>query len=548
MMRTSQRRLGQVAAILLGAAPAISAPQVPLDPADPDDPNAEQASVEEAAPPSLSSQRAVGDLDGDYERSISLEEALGLGLTDNLGLERAEVEAEVARFEALSTWGAFDWVFDANGQFADSDSVGSSSLFGGDVVSSQDSRLNLDLSRPLGTGGSFGFHFDSGLNVTDNSFANAPELYSSNLAVSYVQPLMRGAGEEYATSNQREAELTERRRVEERRQARQSLIHDVEVAYWELVAAGQQLEVAEAALKLGEEQIQREEARLRAGDGTEVDVLQAQTEVATRTETLLQTQNNLAQRGDDLKRLIVRDEASSLWGERIQATTPLPVAAPEDLALPDWQDAFQVALGKRPDLRTSRLDVDAARIRLTRAESERLYGLDLRLDASSGSFNADFTDALSETLEFDFPRYAARLDYNMPLQNRTASNAERAARERVRGSQITLEEAEVNALAEIRRTLRDVRYRAQAVRASEQSFELAKRQLEAEQQRFEADLTTTFEVLQFQQTLIEAASNRSAARAEYAKSLVAFDRARGTLGEETDILRQELAGDESQGR
>ena len=216
-------------------------------------------------PPSLSSQRAVGDLDGDYERSISLEEALGLGLTDNLGLERAEVEAEVARFEALSTWGAFDWVFDANGQFADSDSVGSSSLFGGDVVSSQDSRLNLDLSRPLGTGGSFGFHFDSGLNVTDNSFANAPELYSSNLAVSYVQPLMRGAGEEYATSNQREAELTERRRVEERRQARQSLIHDVEVAYWELVAAGQQLEVAEAALKLGEEQIQREEARLRAG-------------------------------------------------------------------------------------------------------------------------------------------------------------------------------------------------------------------------------------------------------------------------------------------
>ena len=185
-MRTSQRRLGQVATILLGAAPAISAPQVPLDPADPDDPNAEQASVEEAAPPSLSSQRAVGDLDGDYERSISLEEALGLGLTDNLGLERAEVEAEVARFEALSTWGAFDWVFDANGQFADSDSVGSSSLFGGDVVSRQDSRLNLDLSRPLGTGGSFGFHFDSGLNVTDNSFANAPELYSSNLAVSYV--------------------------------------------------------------------------------------------------------------------------------------------------------------------------------------------------------------------------------------------------------------------------------------------------------------------------------------------------------------------------
>ena len=536
--------------MFLGATPAFSAPQVP------EGPTAEQASAavqpgvaepsDAAETATSSTARPDADLNGQVNRQISLEDALGLGLTNNLGLERAEVEAEVARFEALSTWGAFDWVFDMNGQFADSDSVGSSSLFGGDVVSSQDSQLNLDLSRPLGTGGSFGFHFDSGLNVTDNAFANAPEQYRSNLAVSYVQPLMRGAGEDYATSNQREAEITERRRLEERRQARQSLIHDVEVAYWELVAAGQQLEVAEAALKLGKEQIQREEARLRAGDGTEVDVLQAQTEVATRTETLLQTQNNLAQRGDDLKRLIVRDETSGLWNERLDATTPLPEAAPDDLLLPDWQDAFQVALGKRPDLRTSRLDIDAARIRLVRAQSERLYGLDLRLDASSGSFNQDFTDAFTEAMEFDYPRYAARLDYNMPLQNRTASNSERAARERVRGSQISLEEAEVNALAEIRRTLRDVRYRAQAVRASEQSFELAKRQLEAEQQRFEADLTTTFEVLQFQQTLIEAASNRSAARAEYAKSLVALDRASGTLGEETDLMRQELAADASQ--
>ena len=539
MKRTSQRCLGRLAIALIGAAPVLSSPGSPQGPSTAEEDVPEEAA---AAPASVGSA-----LDGAGEgvRALSLEEALALGLSNNLGLERAEVDAEVARFEALSTWGAFDWVFDMNGQFSDSDSVGSSSLFGGDVVSTQDSQLNLDLTRPLGTGGTFGFHFDSGLNVTDNSFANAPEQYRSNLSVSYVQPLMRGAGEEYATSNQREAEIVERRRLEERRQARQLLIHDVEVAYWELVAAGQQLQVAEAALKLGEEQVQREEARLRAGDGTEVDVLQAQTEVATRTETLLQAQNNLSQRGDDLKRLIVRDEASALWSERVVATTPLPEASPDELSLPVWQDAFQVALGKRPDLRTSRLDVDTARIRLVRAQSERLYGLDLRLDASSGSFNPDFTDALTETMEFDYPRYAARLDYNMPLQNRTASNSERAARERVRGSQISLEEAEVNALAEIRGALRDVRYRAQAVRASEQSFTLAKRQLEAEQQRFEADLTTTFEVLQFQQTLIEAASNRSAARAEYAKSLVALDRARGTLGEETAMLRREVAVDAS---
>ena len=46
-------------------------------------------------------------------------------------------------------------------------------------------------------------------------------------------------------------------------------------------------------------------------------------------------------------------------------------------------------------------------------------------------------------------------------------------------------------------------------------------------------LTTTFEVLQFQQTLIEAASTRSRAGVEYAKALVGLKRAQGLVGEAT---------------
>lgn len=489
---------------------------------------------QETAPPGAT---AEDDLTGGDIRPLSLQDALALALSNNLGLERAQIESEAARFDALSTWGAFDWVFDLAGSYTNSESEGGSALFGGEVVSNEDTRFDLDLARPLTTGGSFQFHFDTALSVTDNQFANAPELYQSGLSLTYVQPLMRGAWKEYNTANQREAEVTEQRRMEERREARQFLIHDVEVAYWELVAAQEQLQVAQAALELGEEQITREEARLRAGDGTEVDVLQAQTEVATRTETLLQRENDVAQRSDDLKMLIVRDKTSELWTRQIQTTSSLPEADPAELIVPDWIDAYQIAVGRRSELRTARLDVDIARIRLTRAQSERLYGLDLQLSASSGAFDEDVEEALRDTARFQFPRYAATISYNMPLQNRTASNNERAARERLRGSQVALEELEVTALADVRRAIREVRFRAAAVIAAEQSFALARRQLEAEQQRFEADLTTTFEVLQFQQTAIESASSRTMARAEYAKSLVGLQRAQGLIGEAVDPNR-----------
>ncbi len=509
--------LGGLAArclLLAGAAPALGLGGASWCPAQTDE----------------TAQPTDGDLSEGAARLLSLQEALSLALNNNLGLRRAVIESDAARFDARSSWGSFDWVLDLQGSYTDSESEGNTSLFGGDVVEQQDSRVDFDLTRPLTSGGTFAFHFDTQFNETNNEFFNAPELYQDGLRASFSQPLLRGAGSDYATSNQREAELTEERRKEDLRDARQLLLHDVEVAYWELVAALQQRDVAQSALELGSSQVSREEARIRAGDGTEVDVLQARTEVATRTETLLQAQNDVSQRGDDLKRIVYADRSAELWTRPLRPTTALPSAS-DAADLPHWEDAYQTALSRRSELRTSRLDVDSSRIQLTRAQSERLHGLDLELSVSSGAVDENFAEALADTVELQFPRYQAVLSYNMPLQNRTASFAERAARERLRGSQIALEEAEIMALGDVRRAIREVRYRAQAVLAANQSAALARAQLAAEQKRLDADLSTTFQVLEFQQTLIEALSNESRAAAEYAKSLVGLSRAQGVVGE-----------------
>ncbi|MEC8493440.1 MAG: TolC family protein [Planctomycetota bacterium] len=461
---------------------------------------------------------------------MTLEQCLGMALSNNLGLERALIESEIAQFDAMSSWGAFDWVFDMRGAYTDSESEANTALAGADVVEQQDARVDLDLTKPFTWGGSFAFHFDTQQSRTNNAFFNAPELIQDNVRLSYTQPLFRGRGIEAQTAQQREAEIVEQQRREDRRGARQNLLHDVEVAYWELVAALQQLEVARSGLALGEEQVSREEARVRAGDGTEVDVLQARTEVATRTEALLQAENDVEQREDDLKRLMFADSDPDRWDRDIQPRSILPDAA-ERPDLPDWQRAYEVALSRRVEVRNARLSVDVSRVQLTRARNDRLHGLDLELIASSNGVDEKYPGALSDALEFRFPTYTVALNYNVPVQNRRATFAERAARERLRGSQVALEEAEITALADVRRALRDVNYRAEAVAAAAQSLRLARGQLDAEEKRFAADLTTTFEVLQFQQTLIEAASTRSRAGVEYAKALVGLKRAQGVVGE-----------------
>lgn len=429
------------------------------DPPGPGAPSDEQATPQ-PAPEGTADAAVPAPMEGRDALALGLHEALGLSLSNNLGLERAAIESEVARFETLSAYGAFDWVFDIQTQYTDSTTEASTALDGGDTITSTRSRADVDITKPFTWGGTFAFHFDTQLTETDNTFFNNPELVQDNVRLSYTQPLLRGFGTEANLATVRETQIAQRQRDEDRRLARQSLLHDVEVAYWELVAALEQLEVAESALEFGRNLVEREESRVRAGDGTEVDVLQAQTDVASRQEALLQARNDVTAREDELKQLIFNDADPERWDSGLAPQSALPEARDRTGVLDvHWIDAYQVSLDRRPDLRNARLDVDAARVRWNRSRNERLHGLDLQLNAASNGVDPNFSGALTDTGEFRFPSYSASLSYNMPLQNRTASGAEQAARARLRGSQVALQEMEIMALAEIRAALREVRYR-----------------------------------------------------------------------------------------
>jgi outer membrane protein TolC len=519
------------------AAPVVSARPAPCQggtPPEAQQPATQPPASQEPVPadpvsqdPAIQDEAPAASVQDDWE--LSLEQALGLALRDNLGLERARSDADAARFDALSSWGVFDWTFGTSVRYIDAEAEGSSALAGGDVIDSQSTELAFDLVRPFSTGGRFESSFDATRNTTTNEFSNAPELVEDNLRFSYIHPLLRGAGYDATTTEQQIADLSSRRSIEAARGSRQRLVTDVSNSYWDLVAALEQREVRRAALRLGREQLVREEQRLAAGDGTEVDVLQAKTEIATRNEQLLQSENEVEAATDTLKSLLLNDHNSSGWRRPIVPMTALPEVA-AGAEPPTWESAWQVAQDLRSELRQSRLDVDAARTRLRRAASDRLAGLDLTMNLSANSNDEDAEIATRDTFQFDYPTWSVLLRYELPLGNQTAINAEHAARERVRSALVTHQQREVEVLADVRRAVREVQYRAETVVASAQSFDLARRQLEAERARFEAELSTTFTVLEFEQSYIEAASNARRARAEYAKALSDLERAQGLAG------------------
>jgi outer membrane protein TolC len=458
---------------------------------------------------------------------LTLEDALGLVLRNNFDLEIERLATEGARFDALGSWGAFDPVLSLSGSASTRESEPINQFSG---TKQDDLSLNSGLALPLTTGGRFELTYDRTNTRTDQQIATFDVSTTDVVTVALTQPLLRGAWRRYATSSQRTLEISLERQREREREVRQRLLLDVTNAYWDVVSAQKELEVRLIAVELGKQQLAQDQRRLEVGAGTEVDVLQSETNVAQQEEQRLQADYALRQARDTLRRLLASragdDYESYLdsWDWPIETLTPLPEVGPERA---DWRASLRTAGEHRPELAQRRLDIEVAEVDLQRANSQRLPQLDLTLSSASGGFDSDPSDAFSKAIGWDFPSSSAALNFSLPLWNRSARNAERAARSALRSTQLACDRFELDLLAEVRTAVNEVDRQRESVAASEKSRVLAKRQLEAEETRQQVGLSTTFQVLQFQEDLAQALSAEVAAKVAHAKALARLAFAEG---------------------
>jgi outer membrane protein TolC len=283
---------------------------------------------------------------------LTLDAAIEIALQNNLGLQIEALNTDVARYNYRATWGDFDWNLTAQGGVTDIETESQNVVFPDSETNSQD--FSLDLTRPLTTGGTFGAHFDTVNTETDSGVAVEDVATVDVFRFTYDQPLWRGAWREYNTSRQREADYDYRRQSEREREISQRLLRDVSDAYWDLVEAREQLRVAESSLELARRQVDQNQRRLDAGVGTEVELLQAEAEVATREEQRLLFEVRLRRAMDGLKQLLFPGTDEALWETQLYPATPLPEQVTAEAA-PPWNTALEVALESRSELRQQRL-------------------------------------------------------------------------------------------------------------------------------------------------------------------------------------------------
>src|SRR5438552_929765 len=184
----------------------------------------------------------------------------------------------------------------------------------------------------------------SGTSNSNNSLFN-PQ-FASTWSGIFTQPLLRNFR---IDSNRQQLVVAKINRDISDVQLRSVItntLSNVRNAYWDYVFALQAVEVAQKSLELASKLVQDNQTRVEVGTMAPIDVVQAQSEQATRRQALVTAQATQRTTELALKRLVVSGTQDPNWNADIDPTDR-PDFRPEPI---DTEAAVRRALAERTDL------------------------------------------------------------------------------------------------------------------------------------------------------------------------------------------------------
>ncbi|MEO6953241.1 MAG: TolC family protein [Polyangia bacterium] len=283
--------------------------------------------------------------------------------------------------------------------------------------------------------------------------------------------------------------------------------------YWEWVAAGKRLDVAQALLEIAEKRHGVIGQRVERGDLPAVERIDNEKAIAHRRAQQAATLRGVEQAQIELS-LFLRDDAG-------QPVLVDPARAPEMLpdpsSLPALDDDMHLALERRPEPR---------KLRLMRAQGE----LDLRLARNDLLPKLDVSFTISKDLGYGSPTLRpvtgeVGIVLDVPLLFRSARGKVTATNARLLRTQAMLGYARDKVTAELRDAHSALRGAQRRVEATRRELELARELERLERQRFDLGDSTLFFVNQREQATAETALREIDALMDTQKAVIAYDAA-----------------------
>lgn len=378
--------------------------------------------------------------------------------------------------------------------------------------------------------------FPSGTNLelslsTARSRSNrTPDQQDVRMGLSVTQALLRGYGAAVNLVDVRQAQLDTRISLYELRGFIESLVSDVETAYWRYVLASQSIVIFKQSLEVARQQLEEVENRIEVGVIPKNAAAAARAEVAKREQALIEARSSQNERRLRLLRLLNVTDNGQLHYAVGATSEPQTTASP----LTNLDDRLKLALQMRPDLNEAQLRHRQQSLEVVRTRNGLLPKLDLFIDIGKTGYAGAFNDAWSNLREDNFDLLSGIRLSSYP-GNRTAKAKHFAARASRSQAQAALANLQGLAKLDVLLAANEVKRTREQIEASAITRMFEEQTLKAEQERFYVGNITSLLVAQAQRDLLVSQLAEIEAVVEYRIALVNLYLAEGSLLERRGI-------------
>lgn len=303
-------------------------------------------------------------------------------------------------------------------------------------------------------------------------------------------------------------------------------------AYWNWIYLREYLAVEKQSLALAQNLLRDDRQRAAVGKIAAVDVVEAEAEVARRSDVILSAAKDVANAEDQLRSLIFApgdDEMS-------RSLVPPPDLRDPDLVIEPPVEAIAHAIRLRQDLRILRAALDIDEITIKRLNNERLPDASLQMSYTGQGVGGSAVSpsvgvppaatgglpigtALDDLVRFRYPGWSVGLAVSVPLgKSRAAAEAAQATVKRQQ-DETMLRNAQQQVATEVKAAIRSADANRQRLSLTATAVSLAERRLEGEERKLAVGLATSFFVFQAQRDLAIARERKLLAILAYRLSL-----------------------------
>ena len=523
-----------ILAALCAAAAAVMAQSNDVSNPEPSSPQPTLQAAEQAVPPSEIPLPLGVSTNASAGHAMTLSDCIQAALAHNFDVQIQRYNPQVSLYNLNAAYQGYDLTFDVGGNHSYNDQGGT---IQNGVVSLPTTQSSDNFNSAIGGLLPWGLQYKFSGNITDGH-GNAGGISNSlpfntssgSIGVNLTQPLLKNFWIDQTRLNIRVA----KNRLKYSEQGlRQQLINSVTAvanAYYELIFAQENVEVQQTALTVSQTQLDQDRQRLQIGTIAILSVQQDESQVAQNQANLIAALSTLDTDQNILKNLLT-DQYSKLHDQQIQPSETL--VAP--LRLFDLQDSWNKGLSERPDLLQAKLNVEQQGIQLKYNKNQLFPELDLVGSYGWNGAGQEFSDTFSQFDQGNRPFYTYGATLSMPLGNIGPRNQYKATKATLQQVMLQLKQIEQNVLVEIDNAVKQAESYYQSVQATKQARIYAEAALEAEQKTYAVGKATTFEVLQYQNSLTAARSQEIRALANYNEALANLAAQEGTTLEQYSV-------------